>query len=62
MARGKWVGVVSDFIIVSLVAILLGLVLLGWLEGCGEHYVDSDGNVHPYECSSIFVWRKDGLR
>lgn len=32
---------------------LLGLVLLEWMAGCGETYVDSKGERHAHEC--IFI-------
>lgn len=32
---------------------LLGLILLEWMAGCGETYVDSKGERHAYEC--IFI-------
>jgi hypothetical protein len=34
---------------------LLGLVLISWASGCGEHWTDSKGVVHVEQCRSIYV-------
>jgi uncharacterized ion transporter superfamily protein YfcC len=34
----------------SLMGMFFGAVLIGWLTGCGEHYVDANGVTHNYEC------------
>lgn len=40
------------------VAIIGGLVVLmaEWFSGCGESYIDAQGNSHQYEC--VFINRK----
>ena len=35
---------------VCTVAGLMGLVIAGWLTGCGESYVDARGVRHVVEC------------
>jgi hypothetical protein len=34
----------------AMAGLLFGAVLIGWLSGCGEHYVDINGVSHNYEC------------
>lgn len=34
----------------AVAGLLSGVVLFGWLTGCGEHYIDAAGNTHIYEC------------
>jgi hypothetical protein len=50
MARGKWLDWLFDLIILAMVAGLLAVVILEWAAGCGETYVDAEGQVHQYEC------------
>lgn len=33
-----------------LVAVLLSVVMVEWLAGCGESYVDASGMRHRYAC------------
>jgi hypothetical protein len=39
---------------VLLFGIWLGMGLTSWLSGCGEHWRDSQGNVHVEQCRSIY--------
>jgi len=34
----------------AMAGLFLGVVLFGWITGCGEHYIDAAGNAHVYEC------------
>ena len=42
---------------VVLFGYVMGLVLVSWLSGCGEHWTDSRGVVHVEQCRSIYAWR-----
>lgn len=42
-----------EFIIVLVFGGLLGLLILEWMAGCGETYVDAKGVRHQYECLFI---------
>jgi hypothetical protein len=42
-----------EFIIASLVAMFMAVMLVEWAAGCGETYVDFNGGRHANEC--IFV-------
>jgi len=33
----------------------LGLTLISWAAGCGEHWTDSRGAVHVEKCTSIYI-------
>lgn len=46
-AVGLWLLYV---VTVAAVAVLGAFVLLEWLSGCGETYVDSDGVTHMQSC------------
>ncbi len=34
----------------AVAGLFFGAVLVGWLSGCGEHYVDINGVTHNNEC------------
>jgi hypothetical protein len=40
---------------VVLFGYLLGLVLISWGSGCGEHWTDANGTVHIERCTSIYI-------
>jgi hypothetical protein len=40
---------------VVLFGYLLGLVLISWGSGCGEHWTDANGTVHVERCTSIYI-------
>jgi hypothetical protein len=41
------------FVMVVIFGIAIGVLLLEWLAGCGETYVDAYGVRHQYECLFI---------
>lgn len=45
---------IFDFVLGSAVAVvfagLMAVVLVEWLAGCGETYIDANGTRHAYEC------------
>lgn len=41
---------VLDFLVIFVFGTLFGLLLVEWVAGCGEYYIDSRGNVIPNEC------------
>jgi len=40
------------------VAIVLAVLLVEWMAGCGETYVDANGVRHQYEC--VFIPQPKG--
>lgn len=46
----RWLATVA---MVAAFAVLGAVVLIEWMAGCGETYIDSKGVRHEYEC--IFI-------
>ena len=46
-----------EFVIAATLAvtfgILMAVVIIEWMAGCGETYVDANGERHQYEC--VFI-------
>lgn len=42
-----------EFMLVVIVGIAIGVLMLEWLAGCGESYVDAYGVRHQNECLFI---------
>lgn len=42
-----------EFILVVVFGILFGMLILEWMAGCGETYVDANGVRHQNECLFI---------
>ena len=42
-----------EFMLVVIVGIAIGVLMLEWLAGCGESYVDARGVHHQNECLFI---------
>ena len=34
----------------AMLGVLLAVVLIEWLAGCGEHYIDANGITHQHQC------------
>jgi hypothetical protein len=43
---------IRELFISFIFVVFFGYVFLGWIQGCGETYVDSQGHRHEYECKS----------
>lgn len=41
---------IAMFLVTSLLGVFFAFMLLEWLSGCGETYVDSKGVRHANEC------------
>lgn len=41
---------VLNLALASLIGIALALLLMEWMVGCGETYIDSKGVSHAYAC------------
>lgn len=52
----KVLSAIAMFVFTSLFGIFLAFMLLEWLAGCGETYVDSKGVRHANEC--VFLRNK----
>lgn len=48
----RWLATVAA---VTAFAALWAMVLLEWMVGCGETYIDAKGERHEYEC--LFIKR-----
>lgn len=46
----KWVGIAITYLLLTA---FFAVVILEWLAGCGESYVDAQGSRHYYEC--VFI-------
>ncbi len=46
----RWLATVA---MVTAFAVLGAVVLIEWMAGCGETYIDSKGVRHAYEC--VFI-------
>lgn len=44
-----------ELILCVAIAIVIAVVTLEWLAGCGETYIDSKGKRHAHEC--LFIGR-----
>lgn len=49
----KFIEVVACLTLTLVIGVLLAVVLLEWIGGCGESYVDSEGITHIHECVII---------
>lgn len=47
--RGFW-GSLAEILIGALLGLVFGMLLLEWVAGCGETYIDATGTRHHYEC------------
>lgn len=52
----KVLSAIAMFVFTSLFGIFLAFMLLEWMAGCGETYVDSKGVRHANEC--LFLGNK----
>lgn len=52
----KVLSAIAMFVFTSLFAIFLAFMLLEWLSGCGESYIDSKGVHHANKC--MFLGQK----
>ena len=43
-------------IIVGL-AFVMGVILVEWMAGCGDHHIDANGVAHQNQC--LFIKRKE---
>lgn len=43
-------NVVVSLLLVLVFAVLMAVIAIEWVAGCGESYVDSKGQRHLYEC------------
>lgn len=41
--------------VTAALVVTLAWIVMEWMAGCGEHYVDSKGTVHINEC----VWKSE---
>ena len=41
---------ILNLALASLIGIALALLLMEWMVGCGETYIDSKGDRHKYAC------------
>jgi len=41
---------VLNFLVIFVFGLVFGVLLVEWMAGCGEYYIDSRGNVIPNEC------------
>lgn len=53
----KFIEVLACFALTLAIGVLMAVVLLEWLSGCGEPYTDSQGRTHLNEC--IFINLKE---
>lgn len=53
-------NILKELLASLLFAVLVLVVLAEWLAGCGESYVDSDGNRHYYECLIVPYTPEEG--
>lgn len=51
----RWVATVAAIAAMTAFAVLGAIVLLEWMAGCGETYIDAKGERHANEC--IFINR-----
>jgi hypothetical protein len=60
-----WVGrkegyemkhLIEATIIVGL-AFVMGVILVEWMAGCGDHHIDANGVAHQNQC--LFIKRKE---
>lgn len=49
----KFLTKVLEVILMAVFAVGLAVIVLEWLSGCGETYIDSKGVRHQYECLFI---------
>ena len=54
--RNCW-RIAGELLVCAFVGVAIAFILLGWLYGCGEHYVDAQGKTHIIECPKLFVSR-----
>lgn len=47
-------------LIFAALGVFMAGVLIEWLAGCGEHYIDANGSTHQYEC--IFIGDQNHAR
>jgi hypothetical protein len=47
---GQEMKKVLNLALASLIGIALALLLMEWMVGCGETYIDSKGERHKYAC------------
>ena len=56
----KFFQYVGEALVVLFAGVVLSIILLMWMEGCGETYIDAEGFTHLNECS--FFGSKDENR
>ena len=39
-----------DLLITAAITALMALIVVEWMAGCGETYIDANGNEHQHEC------------
>jgi hypothetical protein len=49
----KIFNLLAQAILMSLAGILLAVLMLEWMAGCGEHYIDAKGITHQNQCLFI---------
>jgi len=41
---------VKELLLGLITAAVFGYIVLQWVSGCGETYIDSRGEIHEYSC------------
>lgn len=49
----KLLMLLAEMLLTALLALLVCVLFIEWMAGCGETYMDAKGNVHAYEC--VFI-------
>lgn len=39
-----------EIFLILVTAVVFAYVVFQWTQGCGEHYIDSEGVKHEYSC------------
>jgi len=47
---------IFDLLITAVMTALIALIFVEWAAGCGETYIDSNGDEHQHEC--VFLLHK----
>ncbi len=52
----------TEFIVGAIASVIFGaaiaVLLMEWMVGCGEYYIDSNGKKHANECLFLNIERK----
>jgi hypothetical protein len=49
----KILNLFAQAILMAIAGILLAVLMLEWMAGCGEHYIDAKGITHQNQCLFI---------